>query len=142
MKKRPSFLEVVKYIYVYFFSAIGTIMIIVGIYQFGEYVFKSSFGPDYRLEPYQETQCDYIDGMMSSAPQYPVPMEPVMIKEPPQVGEEDIAEKKQKCLENLARERLYQEKRDLFNASMLAGLGLLVFVIHFGWMREKFLNHE
>lgn len=135
MKRQTSFLDVVKYFYVYFFSAVGTIMIIIGVYQFGEYIFNSSIAPEYRLESYREEQCDYLDNSLSGRP-YAVPLEEPAKQD--DISDEELAQRKQTCLENLAEERLYQQKADLFNASMLTGLGLAVFGIHFGWMRKKF----
>lgn len=133
--KKPTFLEIVKYIYVYFFSAVGTIMILVGIYQFGEYIFNSKIAPEYRLEQYREDQCNYIDQGVMTVPVDAQSKTPVKTKE-------ELAEDKKTCLKSLEKERAYQKKRDVFDASMLTSLGLIVFVIHFVWMRSKFLSHE
>jgi hypothetical protein len=136
MKKKTSLMDVVKYIYVYFFSAVGTIMILVGIYQFAEYIFNSTVAPEYRLEQYREDQCNYIDQSAMTA--YPVDAQPKVAEK----TKEERAEDKKICLENLEKERAYQQKRDIFDATMLTTLGLLVFGIHFVWMRSKFLSHE
>lgn len=131
--KKSSFLEVVKYIYVYFFSAVGTIMIIVGVYRFGEYAFKAFVLPEYRLEQYREAECDYIG---STAGPYGAPIDSQ------NRIQDDSSKQKQACKENLEEERVYQEKRDLFDSVMITFLGLIVFGIHFVWMRTKFLKHE
>jgi len=138
MKKKTSLLDVVKYFYVYFFSAVGTIMILMGVYQYGEYLFNSYVGPEYRLDTYKEEQCDYLSGTNPRGG-YPTPES---VPETDAKDESTVAEKQaqyETCLDNLSEERAYQQKRDLFNASMLSGLGLIVFAIHFGWMRNKFL---
>lgn len=135
MKKKTSLMDVVKYIYVYFFSAVGTIMILVGIYQFAEYIFNSTIAPEYRLEQYREDQCNYID---QTVPAYPVDSQPKVAEK----TQEELAEDKKTCLKNLEKERAYQKKRDIFDATMLTSLGLIVFGIHFVWMRNRFLSHE
>ena len=142
MKHKTSFLDVVKYIYVYFFSAVGTVMIIIGVNQFGEYIFKSYVASEYRLDFYLEEQCDYVadEPIPYGAP---FPAIPVPIHTEPQTLSDDSADEKSdrvaRCRENLARERAYQQKKDLFDATMLVGLGLIVFGVHFGWMRRTFL---
>lgn len=137
--KKSSFLEIIKYIYVYFFSAVGTVMIIMGIYKYGEFVFSSSFGTEYKLDAYREEQCDLIGTQGYGGP-YTSPVEPPA-KEAG-MTKAQIKEQKKLCEKNLAKARAYQKRRDFFDASMLTGLGLLVFALHFGWMRKKFLKHE
>lgn len=128
MAKKTSFLDVVKYVYVYFFAAVGTIMILVGVYQFSSYIFNSYVSDEYRLQSYREERCDYLS-----------PRTAPVAENLEELTEEEQKTQKQECLKSLESERAYQQKRDLFDSVMLTGLGIVVFAIHFGWMRNRFL---
>lgn len=59
MDHKRSFSDLIKSIYLYLFTAVGLVLIIVGVFQLSNYIIKITVFEKYNLG-YEETRCDYL----------------------------------------------------------------------------------
>src|SRR3989344_6238552 len=117
-QEKRSFAELIKSIYLYLFTAIGLILIIVGIFQSSNYVINLLAFDKYQLG-YEENRCDYTA------------MKPV-IEGDKQSSEEARLEReqKEKCLGTLEEFRRYKKITDGARAITFLVVGGGVFAFH------------
>ena len=110
--------NLIRWIYLYLFTAIGLVMFLVGTFNLIQHFTKKYLLPKYYLD-YQESRCDYL-----AQPQ-PVGTTNPDVKYP------DPEAERQKCLQRLEEERKYQEVLNLSSSLTLIVLGSMVFVFHY-----------
>ncbi len=113
-EKRP-FVELIRSIYLYLFTAVGLILIIVGIFQISNYIIKITAFDKYQLG-YEESKCDYIT-------------EPVALDQK-SVSTEEAKLKNDKCLQGLEELRRYKKITDGARAITFLLVGGGVFWFH------------
>lgn len=116
--------NLIKAIYLYFFTGVGLIMFLVGSYQLTRHVTKKVLLPKYYLD-YQESRCDYLTYQ-------PAVTENIQIEEKKRMDKE-----LERCQQKLEEERAYQEVLDLSAAATLLVLGGGTFIFHYRKTREE-----
>ena len=118
IQEKRSFAELIKSIYLYLFTAIGLILIIVGIFQTSNYVINLIAFDNYQLG-YEENRCDYVTQPIAvEAGKTPV-QDPTLQKE-----------QKDKCLKTLEEFRRYKKITDGARAITFLIVGGGVFAFH------------
>lgn len=112
--KKSNLGNLIRSIYFYFFSAVGLILLIVGIFQLSQWGVKSFLLPNYNLN-YEETRCDYLPTKPES--------------EPSSISA--TTQSKQECLTSLEEQRKIRQVTDLAQALTFIVVGGVVFVFHF-----------
>lgn len=108
-----NFNSIVKTAYFYIFSAIGIILLVVGIFKVSDFVVRSYFLDNYYLS-YEAGRCSYL--------------EPVKLE-----GEASgsSASAIEKCEKDLDREREVKRVTDISSAVTFIIVGLVLFVFHY-----------
>lgn len=112
---KRSFADLIKSIYLYLFTAIGLILVIIGIFQLSNYVIKIAVFDKYQLE-YEETRCDYL----------PVETLPGGEKKSSEAAQME----KEKCEKGLEELRAYKKVTDGARAITFLVVGGAVFAFH------------
>src|SRR3989442_9335845 len=99
--QKRSFADLIKTIYFYLFSAIGLILIIVGIFQLSEFAVKKFFLPKYHLG-YEENQCDYI------RPKIAPPVDMPVTASPSAQEEKQLIEQEKECKAHIEETRQFK----------------------------------
>lgn len=115
---KRTFADLIKSIYLYLFTGIGLILLIVGIFQLSGYAVNKIAFDKYQLG-YEENRCDF--GMMPE----PVKTEGAREETP---GERN--ERQQKCEQQLEEFRRFREVTDLSRAITFIIVGSAVFAFH------------
>ena len=111
--------NLIKTIYLYFFTGVGLVMFLFGSYQMVQHVTKKVFLPKYYLD-YQESRCDYI--------------QPTLVgdsKEGAQDEKERVEKERERCNQKLEEERAYQEVLNLSRSISLIILDAITFLFHY-----------
>lgn len=123
MKEKKDFGKFLKTLYFYFFSAVGLILVIIGIFQLSDFAVRRYLLPKYNLG-YEENRCDYL-------------AQPVALtKEESAPTENDSKEQAKKCEEKLEEYRKYKEVTDFARAISFVVVGGVVFSFHFKQTRK------
>lgn len=128
--QKRSFAELIKTIYFYLFSAIGLILVIVGIFQTSEYVVKKFFLPKYDLG-YGES-CDYFGKII------PAPIDGRQVATTSAEEQKMLDQQKKDCLTRIEEQRAVRQVTDLARAITFIIVGSVVFIFHF--RRTKLLT--
>src|SRR5437762_3579335 len=101
--------DLIRSIYVYFFTAVGLIMFLIGAFQLVQFGVKKLILPKYYLQEYQESRCDQYA--------YPQPM-PMDGQTKPAVVPDTVSidEQKNHCKAQLEEQRQIQQVLDLSSA--------------------------
>ncbi len=113
-KSPPEKRSLIKWIYLYLFTAIGLVMFLIGTFNLVQHFTKKYILPKYYLD-FQESRCDYVG------------QQPLV--EGKTAGDQEVERKK--CLDRLEEERKYQEVLNLSSSLTLIVLGSIVFVFHY-----------
>lgn len=117
MSKVESAQKLIPVIYYYLLSAVGMVLIIIGLFNTFNYVTGITIYEKYPLPYGNETRCDYM---------------------PTSVKEEGITTPtRMECLEGLEAERKKAQADDLKNAIAFTTIGILVFGLHFFFARKS-----
>jgi len=123
MSKVDMVQKLIPTIYFYLLSAIGMVLLIIGLFNTAHFIAGITVYDKYPLRYGNETRCEYM------------PMEPQPAKGesvPPQ-------QTKKECLDSLDKERLTTKADDLEKSISFTAIGLFVFLIHFYFARRKSL---
>lgn len=123
MKEKKDFGKFLKTLYFYFFSAVGLILVIIGVFQLSDFAVRRYLLPKYNLG-YEENRCDYLT--------QPIPA----TKEESALTESDLKEQSKKCEEKLEEYRKYKEVTDFARAVSFIVVGGVVFAFHFKQTRK------
>lgn len=124
MQDKKDWGKFLKTLYFYFFSAIGLILIIIGIFQLSDFAVRKYFLPKYNLG-YEENRCDYAAQPVSVA------------KEPGVPTSEDLTKQAEKCQKSLEEYRKYKEVTDFARAISFVVVGGAVFAFHFKQTKKQ-----
>lgn len=117
MSKVEGAQKLIPIIYYYLLSAVGMVLIIIGLFNTFNYVTGVTIYEKYPLNYGNETRCDYM---------------PSVIKE------ENISQPtREDCLQGLEAERKKTQADDLKNAIAFTSIGILVFSLHFYFARKS-----
>lgn len=111
--------NLIKAIYLYFFTGVGLIMFLIGSSQLVRHTTKKVLLPKYYLD-YGESRCDNIN-------YEPSPEE----KGQPLDEKTRMDKERERCMQKLEEERKYQEVLDLSGAVTLLVLGGGTFIFHY-----------
>lgn len=111
--------NLIKAIYLYFFTGVGLVMFLIGSYQLVQHASKKVLLPKYYLD-YQESRCDYLNY---------APIEGTKNNQAEDTAR--IEKERTRCLTNLEEERKYQEVLTLSRSVTLLILGFATFVFHY-----------
>lgn len=117
MKSNPT----VRALYLYLFSGLGVILMIIGAYLSVLYFVRITQFEKYPLPSYEETRCDFV----SDYPPFPPPGETTVA-----TPTEDTENRRQECLTQLEQTRQRKETEDFTAALTLLVLGGIVFYPH------------
>jgi len=123
MKEKKDFGKFLKTLYFYFFSAVGLILVIVGVFQLSDFAVRRYLLPKYNLG-YEENRCDYLTQPISATKEESAPTE------------SDLKEQAKKCEEKLEEYRKYKEVTDFARAVSFVVVGGVVFLFHFKQTRK------
>lgn len=123
MKEKKDFGKFLKTLYFYFFSAVGLILVIIGIFQLSDFAVRRYLLPKYNLG-YEENRCDYLTQPIS------------VTKEESAPTDSDLKEQAKKCEEKLEEYRKYKEVTDFARAVSFIVVGGVVFAFHFKQTRK------
>ena len=112
--------KLIPTIYFYLLSAIGMVLLIIGLFNITHYITGIASYDKYPLRYGAESRCEYM-------PQ-PVPAEDM--KAVPSNTKED-------CLKSLEKERATTKADDLEKSISFTVIGLLIFAIHFYFARKQ-----
>ena len=112
-------------IYFYLLSAIGMVLLIIGLFNSVHFITGISSYDKYPLRQGAESRCDYM----------PVPVSIDGTKEKVATKEKD--ETKENCLKSLEKERANTKADDLEKSISFTAIGLLVFLTHFHFARKQ-----
>lgn len=116
-EQKRSFAELIKSIYLYLFTAIGLILIIVGIFQLSNYVINIAVFEKYQLG-YEENRCDYMT-------------QPVAVEAGKAAPDPALQQKqKDECIKTLEEFRRYKKITDGARAITFLIVGGGVFAFH------------
>lgn len=115
--------KLIPTIYFYLLSAIGMVLLIIGLFNSVHFVTGIISYDKYPLRQGAESRCDYM----------PVP---VSIDETKETAS-NAAEAKEDCLKSLEKERATTKADDLEKSISFTAIGLLVFSIHFYFARKQ-----
>ncbi len=113
-------------LYVYLVSLCAIGMMVGGAVFLTQYVINRTVGPKYRLNSYEETQCQYMMAPLPSQGYTP--------------SEAEVAravEDKARCEQNIESERAYRQISDLAAPLIVEVAGVILFVTHFVVLRRK-----
>lgn len=108
-----NFNSIVKTAYFYVFSAIGIILLVVGIFKLSDFTVRNFFLDNYYLD-YEAGRCSYL--------------EPVKLE-----GQETTVniDTQKKCEQDLDREREVKKVTDIASAITFIIVGTVLFVFHY-----------
>lgn len=112
--------KLISTIYFYLLSAIGMVLLIIGLFNSVHFITGIAAYDKYPLRNGTEARCDYL-------PQ-PIPLDGQKIA--PSNTKED-------CLKSLEKERVATKADDLEKSISFTAIGLLVFGIHFYYARKQ-----
>ena len=114
--------KLIPAIYFYLLSAIGMVLLIIGLFNSVHYITGITAYDKYPLRNGAESRCDYM-------PTVPVPVE----------GQKSISvdNAKPDCLKSLEKERATTKADDLEKSISFTTIGLLIFGIHFYFARKQ-----
>lgn len=108
----------IKTIYFYAFSAIGIILLIVGIFKLSNFAVRNFFLDNYYLD-YEAGRCSYL--------------EPAKLEgENTQLNEEAL----KRCEQDLEREREVKKVTDISSSITFIGVGTVLFAFHYRRARK------
>lgn len=113
--------DLIKAIYLYFFSGLGLVLLIIGIYTGVQYSVKKIFLPEYYLE-FESGRCAY-----------PAPVR----EESVEADSEQQAKQQTQCEEQLKIDRKVREVTDVARAITFTVLGTGIFAFHFRLTRKS-----
>lgn len=116
--QKRSFGDLIKSIYLYLFTAVGLILIIVGIFQLSNYVINITVFEKYQLG-YEENRCDYLVQPVAVEAGKTAAVDPKLQKE-----------QREKCLTTLEEFRRYKKITDGARAITFLVVGGAVFAFH------------
>lgn len=114
--------KLIPTIYFYLLSAIGMVLLIIGLFNTVHYITGITSYDKYPLRFGAETRCDYM----------PVPASVDGTKET-----KGTDETKENCLNSLEKERATTKADDLEKSISFTSIGLLVFLTHFYFARRR-----
>ncbi len=114
--------KLIPTIYFYLLSAIGMVLLIIGLFNSVHFITGITAYDKYPLRNGSESRCDYM-------PTVPAPVE----------GQKPIVVDNAKgdCLKSLEKERQTTKADDLEKSISFTAIGLLVFGIHFYFARKQ-----
>lgn len=115
----------IKTAYFYVFSAIGIILLIVGVFKLSEFTVKKIFLDDYYL-PYESGRCAYLEATK--------PIEGNV--SPDSSTNQILIDQKVQCEADLAKERKVKEITDISSSITFIIVGLVLFVFHYRRARK------
>jgi len=108
----------IKTAYFYVFSAVGVILMIVGVFKLSDFAVRSFLLDNYYLD-YETGRCSYL--------------EPVKVEGQPAV---DNAVALESCKKDLERERQVKKVTDMASAITFTVVGAALFVFHYRRARK------
>lgn len=129
--KNRNFSTIIKTIYFYIFSAVGLILIIIGLFNSAHYLVKKTLLPKYDLGQ-EEQRCDFVGRVA------PVPLEPT--KTGSATSESYLKEleaQKKDCQVSLEEQRKVREVTDLSSALSFLVIGAGIFIFHYRVIKKK-----
>ena len=124
MKEKKDFGKFLKTLYFYFFSAVGLILVIIGVFQLSDFAVRSYLLPKYNLG-YEENRCDYLTQPMPATKEVAAPTA------------EDMEKQAEICEKKLEEYRKYKEVTDFARAISFIVVGGVVFSFHFRQTRKQ-----
>lgn len=120
----------IKTAYFYVFSAIGIILLVVGIFKLSEFTVKEVFLDDYYL-PYESGRCAYLEPTKA----IDTNMSPEAVADQEYQNQIQMEQKVQ-CEEDLAKERKVKEVTDISSSITFIAVGLVLFIFHYRRARK------
>jgi len=113
-----NFNSIIKTAYFYVFSAIGIILLVVGIFKLSDFAVRNLFLDNYYLD-YEAGRCSYL--------------EPAKLD-----GQETTVniDSQKRCEEDLVREREVKKVTDVASAITFILVGVVLFVFHYRRARK------
>lgn len=115
--------NLIRWIYLYLFTAIGLAMLLIGSYQLIQHVTKKVFLPKYYLE-FNEQRCDYLPPVVP-------PLERAQVGTAAALPDQMAQPSKEECLNKLEEQRKYEEVIRLSGSLTLIILGSATFLFHY-----------
>ena len=114
--------KLIPTIYFYLLSAIGMMLLIMGLFNSVHYIVGITAYDKYPLRYGAESRCEFIPKMVPDINQQSVQSE---------------KEQKDECLKNLEKERINTKIDDLEKSIAFTIIGILIFGIHFYFARKE-----
>ena len=111
--------QLIPAIYFYVLSTVGVVLLIIGVFNSIHFMSGIIVYEKYPLKYGNEARCDYM----------PKPF----VEE----GKREARDQKKECLESLEKERINTKRDDLEKSISFTLIGLVVFLIHFSYIRRK-----
>lgn len=126
MVTAPSKSVSFRSLYVYLVSLCALGMMVFGAVFLTQYLINKTVGPKYRLNSFEESQCQY---MMAPLPTNDyTPSEAEITR---------ALEDKARCEQNIESERAYRQISDLAAPLIVEVAGVILFVTHFVVLRKR-----
>ncbi len=116
--------KLIPTIYFYLLSAIGMVLLIIGLFNSVHFITGITAYDKYPLRFGAESRCEYI-------------AKPVPVEETPLRSSSSAGQAKEDCLKSLEKERATTKADDLEKSISFTTIGLLVFSIHFYFARQQ-----
>ncbi len=114
--------KLIPTIYFYLLSAIGMVLLIIGLFNATHFITGITSYDKYPLRQGAESRCDYMP-------------QPVLSGETK--ATKGIDETKENCLKSLEKERATTKADDLEKSISFTAIGFLVFLTHFYFARQQ-----
>ncbi len=125
IRKPGSNAKINSTIYFYLLSAVGIVLLIIGVFNSFHYVVGITAYDKYPLKYGNESRCQYM----------PIPAKEISAETPADTVDQEKAKKE--CLDSLEVERKNTKVDDLEKSIAFTVIGLLVFASHFYFARKR-----